>query len=401
MNTELKYWVWLTAAFGPANARKWNTMVHYSSVKEAFEHIALKKNMSFVLPQDKRNVSSVNIEQAEKLIDYCTRKGINIYSFDDADYPDRLRGIYNPPSVLFSLGDIKCIKDHVVIAAVGTRTPSEYSVKISERICKELADSGVVIASGFASGLDSTAINSAVNVGGKAAAVLPCGLLYDYPKDNPGGKVLAAGHGTVISEYFPDDKPTSLSFRARNRLLSGISLGTLVLQAGQKSGALSTASFALSQGKDIFCIPPHELYNADYAGAVSLLRDGAIPVFDSKDILNEYYSVYAHKLNHNSDVFRARSESGLFAASAVKNESKNTKKPSKVKEPEIKIPEMPSVEGLSEDKKRITEFVFENGAVLFDELAEAFEDIKELETLLTEMELEGLLRSLSGNRYSI
>lgn len=402
MYPDLKYWVWLTIAYGPANARKWNFVSHYASVKHAYECV-LSGDFRYVLPQDIRNVQSASLSMAEKLIEYCIKNGISIYCFDDEHYPKRLHEIYNPPSVLFVRGNIDGIDDSVVIAAVGTRRPSEYSVSVSTKIIKELSIAGVMITSGFADGLDTLALMTCHSSGGRAIACLPCGLNRDYPKDSARNRAVLCEGGAVISEFFPDDGLSAASFRARNRVISGISLGTVILQAGEGSGALSTASFAVAQGKDLFCVPPHELYNSAYSGVIHLLRDGAIPVFDARDILNEYYSVYAHRLNFSSDIYGPKSEHGLFAEpdeskplKAVKASEKKAirriDKANTVKQDIIDLPE---------NKRHIIEYIEKNVVVVFDEIAAEFPCEQELDVILSEMELEGLIQSLSGNRYTI
>ncbi len=407
MRSELVYWVWLTIAFGPANPRKWNLLSHYDSVKAAYNKIT-SGDLSFVTPLDKDKVTSATIEQAEKLISYCEEKGIKVYSFDDETYPDRLREIYNPPSVLFVLGDISGLDDTVVISCVGTKTPSDYCADVTYKICHDLAKAGVTVASGFTVGLDSIAHKAAIKAGGKTIAVLPCGVLHDYPKENSKAKQIIAKNGAVISEYFPGERVSTVYFRARNRILSGIGLGTLVTQAGINSGALSTAAFALSQGRDIFCIPPHELFNEAYAGVNNLIRDGAISVFEAKDILNEYYSIYAHKLNPEADAFKRRLASGLFSNDENRDPKLQTpKKPAAKPQPKVKEePKQPQKNAAPEDLDgtalKIWEYLADNGAVLADELSDALEiEITELEMLLTDLELDGHVRSLPGNRFSI
>lgn len=395
-------------AFGPANPRKWNTLSHYVSVKTAYEAIS-SGDMRYVMPDDRKGIESTTLDHARKMLDFIASKEIGICCFDDDIFPDRLKDIYNPPSVLFYLGDISIIDSSVVVSCVGTKAPSEYSVKVSDRICFDLAKSGVIIASGFAVGLDSVAHNGAIKAGGKTVAVLPCGILHDYPKENAKAKQLVAEHGAVISEYFPADKATTYNFRSRNRLLSGIGLGTLVLQAGAKSGALSTASFAISQGKDIFCIPPHELYDDEYSGVIGLIRDGAIPVFDARDILNEYYTAYAHKLNPNSEVFNRRADSPLFAktekpASKPSAEPSKKKSPAKKKapKPEAEKPRLMDTGSMPESQRLIYEFLADNGAQLLDAIFDALgSKISAIESELTDMELDGIIRALPGNRFSI
>ncbi|MCD7847596.1 MAG: DNA-protecting protein DprA [Oscillospiraceae bacterium] len=407
MTESTKYWLWLTLAYGPANSRKWNFLSHYNSVEDAYRHVS-EGDFTNVLPQDKRAMELATMSRVDDLISECEKNRVTVYSYDDPDFPDRLREIYNPPSVLFTLGRLDHVDETVIITAVGTRKPDDYSRAISSRLIGELANAGVTIASGCASGLDSVSLVSAIKSGGKVYTVLPCGLLYDYPKNSGAMKKAVSAHGAVISEYLPHSGTTSLNFRLRNRILSAIGLGTLILQAGSSSGSLSTANFALSQGKDIFCVPPHNLYDDSYSGVISLLRDGAIPVFDSRDILNEYYSVYAHRLNYSADIFSQRSESGLFG----KNKNQDpmpARQPQKKSRPEPKEPAeqpieprpAPDLSGLSDGRRRIVEYILANGVVLFDEIAENVDGTVDLETALTELELDGIIRSLSGNRYTI
>lgn len=396
MYADSEYWLWITLAFGPGNSRKWNTLSHYQSVREAYEHIS-SGHFGAVAQQDRQSVASVSMERVKRLIEYCSKKRINIYCYDDPDFPVRLKEIYNPPSVLFSQGDLSKINDTVVISAVGTRSPGNYSEELAKRICCELSGAGAIIASGFAPGLDSIALRSAADAGGRAIAVLPCGLLFDYPKNSGSLRADICRKGAIISEYLPEDKPSGISFRLRNRLLSGISLGVLVIQAGEKSGALSTASFAVSQGKDIFCIPPHELYSSEYSGVIPLLRDGAIPVFETRDILKEYYSLYPHKLNYSALSYDNEHQSGIKnpqrRPADTRSEEKRAEKSSES--------DIPDLSALSPDKRKIIEYIMENGAALFDELASIDGGIPEPEVLITDMELEGLIKPLSGNRFTI
>lgn len=398
--SDREYYMWLTLAFGPANPRKWVALSHYGSIAEAYEKIS-GGDMTHVLPKDLGSVRSAKMSQAQKLLAFCEDKKISVCAYCDEGFPNRLKEIYNPPSVLFYIGDISGIDTDIVISAVGTRKPSEYSVAAAQRICADLASKGVIIASGFAVGLDSVAHRAALLAGGKTYAVLPCGILYDFPKENASRKRVVAKRGAVISEYFPSDKPDSLSFRARNRLLSGIGLGTLVLQAGRKSGALSTASFALSQGRDIFCIPPHDIFDEAYDGVVGLIRDGAISVFDAEDILNEYNGLYPHKLKSEKAVIKPMPEGG---------ERKPIEKPAADKQPRQSQTKKqqrrehfaePYIEGLYGSKKQIYDLIRESGEIHLDGLSVGTGDPSELEAVLTELELDGLIVSLPGNRFGI
>ncbi len=397
MYTELENWLWFTLAFGPANPRKWNVLGYYGSVEKCREALS-GGDLSKVLPNDARLVKAATEKRVNQLIEQCEKSGISVCTYDSEEYPERLREIYNPPSVLFYTGDIGSLNRGAVISSVGTRNPSEYSVRTGERLITDLVKGGFMIASGFAVGLDSLSLRSALLAGGRAFAVLPCGHLYDYPPENASAKEIVSKRGAVITEYFPTDKPNSLSFRARNRILAGLSLGTLVLQAGSKSGALSTASFALSQGRDIFCVPPHDIYDDSYAGAAELLRVGAEPVFDASDVINSYSRSYPHILTVRSDAPAAPEREPKKQVSRKKPAKKS---PERLPEPGALIP-VPLVppEALGGVKKQIYDLIREKGEAHFDELSVGIGDVFELEAYLTELELDGLVASLPGNRFS-
>lgn len=402
---EIVYWVWFAAAFGPANVIKWTAMANFDNPKPLYELLTYNEKW---IARAKRlsGYRYVPLENAERIVEYCRRNGINIYSMKDSLYPNRLRMVSNPPAVLFARGDFSGIDTSIVIACVGTRTPSEYSVRVTNRICRELVESGAVVATGTAAGLDTVAARSAIEAGGRAICVYPCGIEYSAYSGKAEAeafkKLIVENGGAIISEYFPEDRPSFGSYRARNRILSGISLGTLVTQAGVKSGALSTAGLALSESKELFCIPPHELYDDSYSGVIPLIRDGAIPVFDSSDIINVYLNNYT--INKSQNTYVRIMKGNPYADDPgnkpeVRKERKKPKKPEKtIQKEQVRAV---NTEGMPEEKKKIIDFVSQRGTVLFDEIASNLPDIRDLEAIITELELDGIIKSLSGNRYSL
>ncbi|MDE6149116.1 MAG: DNA-protecting protein DprA, partial [Ruminococcus sp.] len=172
------------------------------------------------------------------------------------------------------------------IAIIGARDADDYAISATKRISAELSAKGITIISGFARGIDSAAHQAALSSSGQTIAVLGCGIDYDYPRNSRNFKEQIAQNGAVISEYFPSSAPLPENFKVRNRIVSGLSDGILVIQAGESSGTLNTASHGLTQGKDIFVMPPHDIFSKYYKGNIGLLRDGAIPVYSSNDILN-------------------------------------------------------------------------------------------------------------------
>lgn len=392
MLSEQDMWLWLTVAFGPANPRKWNVLEYYDgSVCKCYGSVT-NGDYSRIMPQDLKKVKAASDDRVLKLREICDKNGIKICAYNENEYPENLKEIYNPPSVLFYTGDISGLSDYLVLTVVGTRKPSDYSVKVCKKICDELTRKSVRIASGFAVGIDSISHRAAILAGGLTFAVLPCGHLYNYPKENADAKALISKRGAVISEYFPSDKPTTLSFRARNRILSGISHGTLIIQAGEKSGSLSTASFAVSQGRDIFCIPPHDIFDTSYSGVDNLLRSGATIVFSSEDIMQSYR--HSSVNNFKEEIVQAVTDPSKKKDEAVKKSEHN--RPANL----ISVPIAPPIE-LEGKKLEIYNYLKEHGETHLDELAIGIGDVFELEAYLTELELDGVVELMPGNRFKI
>ncbi len=194
----------------------------------------------------------------------------------DKDYPKLLKEIYDPPIVLYYKGSLNCLSKKC-IAVVGTRKMTGYGRTVCEQFVKELVRSNLTIISGLARGIDALAHKTAVEANGQTVAVLGSGLNNIYPPEN---KQLAMdiinGHGAVISEYPPDYLPRPGNFPVRNRIISGLSLGVLVVEAAENSGSNITARLALEQGRDVFAIAPNDL-----------IKDGAFAVFEPEEILDE------------------------------------------------------------------------------------------------------------------
>ncbi len=286
--SNVYYWLWFVMAFGPSNERIWEITGFFRDIKKAYEAISDGKHPS-LNEKEKKKVLSTHIEQCDSIIKYCDSNGYRIITFEDENYPPLLRNIYNPPAVLFCMGNIENFTGRPAVTCVGTRRPSKYSLDVTEKICTELAARDFAIVSGFALGLDSAAHRSALKQNGCTAAVLACGIDVDYPKENAQFKKHVAVNGVVITEYLPGTRPNRFCFQYRNRIMSGLSFGTLVTEASEQSGSLITATHAAEQGRTVFCIPPGDIFDKRYLGVVKYLREGAVPVFSHLDILYDYY----------------------------------------------------------------------------------------------------------------
>ncbi len=204
----------------------------------------------------------------------------------DDDYPTALRQTADPPPVLFLRGRMLAT-DGVAVALVGTRRATPYGRTVAEQLARELAAAGVTIVSGLAKGIDTVAHRAALDAGGRTIAVLGNGLDQIYPPENTGlaRRVVEQDAGAIVSEFPPGVPPDAVNFPRRNRIISGLCSATVIVEAGERSGALITADFALEQGRDVLAVPG-SILSPSSAGANTLLKQGATPVTCARDVLD-------------------------------------------------------------------------------------------------------------------
>lgn len=222
----------------------------------------------------------------DTLQDEWVKKNIKLCSYWDDTYPEPLKNSMNPPVILFYRGSLEDTGE--CLAIVGARKASNYGKNIAMMFGKDLAKNDVTVVSGAAKGIDTAAHQGALSVEhGKTIAVLGCGVDVVYPRENE--KLLAsiAEHGAVVSEYMPGTQPNPKFFPARNRIISGLSRGVIVVEAGVKSGSLITAEFALEENRDVFAVPG-SIFSNESKGCHKLLKQGAALVENVSDIFAEY-----------------------------------------------------------------------------------------------------------------
>lgn len=222
---------------------------------------------------------------AQRELDACARQGIRPIAWDSPLYPEALRHIDNPPMVLFVKGEAALLAAPAV-AVVGARAASSYGARMAARFARELAAAGLVVTSGLALGVDTAAHEGTLAGGGKTVAVLGSGLDVVYPRENRRLFAAVAASGAVVTEYPLGTQPDSFRFPARNRIISGVSLGVLVIEAASQSGSLITARLALEQGREVFAVPGR-IDSAKSTGTHRLLQQGAKLVSGVEDILEE------------------------------------------------------------------------------------------------------------------
>jgi DNA processing protein len=214
-------------------------------------------------------------------------QAIELLNLWEEAYPERLAAIFDPPPLLFLKGDFSPA-DRLAVAVVGTRAASYYGRSVCERLSGDLATRGVTIVSGLARGIDTAAHRAALDAGGRTIAVAACGLDVNYPAENRKLAQQIAESGVLVSELPPGTQPDRSHFPARNRIISGLSLGVVVVEAGARSGALITARCALEQGREVFAVPG-SIQAPSSAGPHQLLRQGAKLVERAEDVLEEIY----------------------------------------------------------------------------------------------------------------
>lgn len=308
------YWIWLSLRLGQGNMELLPLISYFKSPENIY-HEMDRNVFSRVLKGFRRSAVDFlldkSLDESYKIEAYCKANKIDVLPFDSDRYPKALRQLSNPPIVLYARGQIRKLDEKLLISVVGTRSLTEYGRKTAYKIGYELAAAGVVVVSGLARGIDSAAACGALDAGGKTIAVLGSGLDRMYPPEHKKLAQQISRNGIVISEYPPLTSPDKPHFPLRNRIISGLSIGTAVVEADMKSGALITARDTVMQGRDLFSIPGN-IDEKNSQGTNDLIKQGATAITCAADML-EFY-----KITHKGSIdlralSKARSKSDLKA----------------------------------------------------------------------------------------
>ena len=291
-----KHWVWLATRSGIGVRGRAELLRRFGTAERiyAMDRAALQAEeglrQSWLEPQlDK------SLDGAERILAQCDRFDIRLLTYAEPAYPERLRNIADPPALLYYQGRLPDFDHEAAIAVVGSRRCSAYGLLHAKQFSRLIAASGGLVMSGGARGIDTMALQSAMDLPEPVVCVLACGLDIAYPPEN--GQLFAqiASRGCLLSEYPPGTSPMRGNFPVRNRILSGLSVGVLVVEASAQSGALITARLALEQGRDVFAIPGN-LGVAACEGTNRLLREGALMPENGWELLQEYTHLFPGKL---------------------------------------------------------------------------------------------------------
>jgi len=292
----LKYWIWLAELPGLRSQTRLALLEHFGDPENIYcadaGEILLVENMT---REQAVVLENKSLSNAEKILGECRRLRLRVLTLQDADYPDRLRNIYDPPCVLYVRGHMPAMDEEVAVAVVGTRDATPYGVQCADKIAGQLAAGGAVVVSGLARGIDSVAIRGALRSGGVTVGVLGCGVDVIYPPENRYLYEDVAAAGALISEYPPGTEAKGKHFPVRNRIISGLCAATLVVEAPKDSGALITADRAIEQSRDLYAVPG-PIDAKESVGCNRLIRQGAGLVTCGWDILQDYQARFPGKL---------------------------------------------------------------------------------------------------------
>lgn len=380
-------WIWLSLAFPFGTMKVKRVISHFGSADAVYasDRETIKAACLSLFSKELEALADKDLTEAKKIASQCIKKNIRITARGDREYPERLWHTDNPPAVLYLKGESLCVDEEAAVAIVGTRRASSGGEAAAEKIAGEIAACGGVVVTGLAKGIDSCAARGALRTGGKVIGVLGCGVDICYPAENKPLFAEVEKSGTIISEYPPETEPTKYNFPKRNRIMSGISLGTVVVEAPKRSGALITASLALEQNRDVFAVPSG-IFETAAEGSNELIRAGAIPVMSGFDVMAEYEGSYG-----------------------ICSDVPKTEKPEKSKnEEEVPVAEFRQEE-FSFPEGYLDKFSTEERAVIeaiggqelrADDVSEkSGVKIQRLLSLMTLLEIRGVIKQIPGGKY--
>lgn len=403
--SSVKYWVWLSALRGLSSAAISAALAEVGSPMEVFYAPAGRfGNVENITDREASLLDNKDMLPTELILNRCREKGIRILTLQDADYPHRLKQIYDPPAVLYVRGTLPEMDETPVIGIVGTRKCTVYGEKTARNLGYQIASGGGIVTTGLALGVDGAAARGVLMAGGICVGVLGCAIDVAYPAAHVSLIEDVAATGCVMSEFPPGS--SVMDFPRRNRIMSGLSCGVCIVEAPERSGALITAALALEQGRDLFAVPGN-IDSPCSAGSNRLLREGARVVLSGADILEEYrgaFSVSPRAAVKNSPYETASPEPEYIP---VQNQKKAEKaddpaKSALDKQGSIAYIDVESrADGCSADQLALLKLL-SGGVKQADELivATGFSAAKTMAEL-TLLSIRGLVEPLPGKRYTL
>ena len=419
ISVNAKYWIWLTTALGYNNPKIKRLYELYNDISLFYTGREREWRYCGIFTENEiKKLNKKSLKDVEKIISRCEQLEYSVLSIDDDKYPKCLINIYAPPAVLYISGTLPDVDNRLTIGIVGTRKATKYGIDNSYKFGYALSKYGVATISGGALGIDCASHRGSLAADGVSICVRGCGINYDYLKENEKMRQAITKRGAVISEYPPDEKPMKYHFPARNRIISALSDGVLIIESGATSGSLITADFALEQGKDVFALLGNN--SPQNEGSNNRIKEGsAIPVTDFMDILNSFDNLYVTEAEVDFDkidfddieaipvkgkktfkVFNNKHISdNNITVESYKSKPENNKVKEKTKNNSVKEIKHKDNINVSDTARLIYEYI-SNEPVHIDKISSDLDiPVYRVLSSLTELEINGLVEALIGRRY--
>ena len=393
----IQYLLWLSTRRGLSQRHQVELLDYFGGAervyfadREAFESLRLTQ-------EAKRALCDKSLDGPNRILERCDRLGLFLLSCQDGAYPERLLQLSDYPLVLYGKGRLFRFDEEVAIAMVGSRQCSAYGVRTAGRIAMGLAQAGALVVSGLAQGIDAASLKGALQGGGPVVSVLAGGVDVVYPSCNGWLYEDVAARGAILSENPPGTRPDGWRFPIRNRIISGLSLGVVAVEAGERSGALITAHDALDQGRDVFAVPG-PVDAATSAGTNRLIAQGeAKLVRTAGDILCEYEGRYAHKLCRPR-LMTAEEADGRLEVIPTPPPEPEPEKPAQGEA--LPLAPRSALEQMGEEQREIF-FLLGEKPLTADEIVGRTEiPARRVNTALTILQAGGYLKELPGRRFA-
>lgn len=410
-----EFWIWLQHELG-IKARVDDILAYFKTPQDLYYAGETEWRLSGILTSNQiEKLGNKSLENAFEIMEQCEKYRIKIVTPDNENFPQSLKDLNDMPTVLYTWGDLSRIRDTVCISVVGTRKATQGSLEVATNLSASLANAGATVVSGGALGIDTAAHTGALYAQGKTVAVLGCGLLSPYLLENKPLRQKIARTGAVVSEFPPTRGADRTTFPIRNRIISGMSVGTVVIEAGERSGSLITASLAISQGRDVFAVPG-DMVSSCYNGANKLIQDGARPVFCARDVLEEYSYIYPDMLDlskaqapifssapKGQATYQTQSEKAPIPSTVPKRQTpkqKQNEKPQTLAKTKP-VAKKPLLDSLSQTACNIYAQFGDEPLHINDIAQQTNIEINAILSALTELEILGYISLIQGRKYII
>lgn len=400
----LEHWLWLAHRPGIDGHTKVLLLQYFLTPEEVYA--ASERELSDfpgLSASGRQSLRDKSLEQYEAALKICTREGIRILTYSDKEYPKRLKSIYDPPLVLYYKGTLPAFDGIPVIGVVGTRGCSLYGTSAAAQLGSQISVCGGLVVSGLAEGIDAAAMKGALQAGFPTVGVLGTGADVIYPRSNRELFARTEQNGCILSEFLPGTGAFKWNFPRRNRLISGLSVGVVIVEAPEKSGALHTARAALEQSRDVFAVPGN-IDMPSFSGSNRLLREGAYPVCSGWDVMSEYTSLFPDKIRR-ADCPQPEKKTAEPRQVPQPQKRERETAPGKIdidKKPAAAYSDLKAkLQGLSQQEQAIADCLMDGERLTDDVIAATKIPSGQFLRLLTMLEIKGVITRLPGNRLTL